>query len=381
MKSVPHLPVPVTMCLSMHYDSRMEYDAEILVPLCRKFMGRVDDFKRYGIFNTKGRRVLLSVILSANEEIEGIQEGWGDGVEARTLKNRNPDHVSNIYRFYAELKEESLRARWVIRVDDDSCTDVDGLLNNLDLFYDWEGKHYLGDLTNFGQTLNYGEGNVYPDYQHLLGDLEERARFLSNEIECGVISRGGLLHMLGNEDSMHLLKQRAALRGGFGDCVTAVAAAIAKLHPTQCPFISHLPRLNEFSPFGGHLNHIHMLSREAEGENFGDFERGGEAQWTALTRKIDGEMTELERSLAGKRFVLETKDELKLYEFRGDRTARAKFDDTNYIWVEHEGKICLFDGPRDVLMRLEMQKGGVLSGSNDHGDKFVLTPCGGIKLN
>jgi hypothetical protein len=362
------------MYLSMDYTSEMEYDAEILVPFCRKFAGRIREFKRYGLLNTGGRRVLLTAILSGNEEVGGLLEGWGEGVEARAVSYRQPDHVSNIYRFYAELNESSLRSRWLVRVDDDSCTDVGGLLDNLDLFYDWEGKFYLGDLASFRQTLSFGEGQVYPSYRHLLGDLEDKAELLLNEIECGVISRGGMAHMLGSPPCMNLIRQRSELRGGFGDCVTAVAAALSKLHPVQCPFISHLPLISDFSVFGGHLNHIHMVSRDSSGENFQDHEKCGPVQYEAFVRGVDGVMSELEASLVGRKFIMETDSELRMIEFHPDRTAKIKFDDRRHVWTEFESRIQIFCDAREVGLSLKMDGSGRLLGTDEHGAELVYRP-------
>lgn len=342
-----------------------------MVPFCNKFVHRIGDFKKYGLFNTKGRKVLVTALTSNYEEIDGLTEGWHDGVEVVVKQNANPSHISNIYRFYAELKAQGLNSKWIMRVDDDSCTDVGGLLDNLELFYDWEDKFYIGDLARFENALVVGEMHVFPEYKHLLGDFEKMAPMLKNEVECGIISHGGMVHMLNNEKCMRLIRQRAELRGGFGDCVTALAATISKLHPIQCPFISHLPLVSEFSVFGGHLNHIHMISRETEGENFQH--RCGRIQYEALIRAIEGKTTQMEKDFCGKKFIMETDRELTLYEFLDDRIMRIKFDNRKYVWMEHGGEIHIFCDPLEVFRSLRPE-GSSLTGVNHEGEKIVLRP-------
>lgn len=351
----------------------MDYDIEILLPVCRRFSSRVEDFKRYGLLNTSGHRVLVRVLLS-DEDLEGVEEGWPVNVDVMTKKYDCPDHVSNIYRFYADMDSGQLESKWFMRVDDDSCTDVGGLLSNLDAFYDWEGFFYLGDLTTFGQVLEAFEGNVYKDYKYLLGDLNKIAPYLNNEIECGIVSKGAMAKILGCKKSFELLRQRSKLRGGYGDCVTAVAAAMAKVFPIQCPFISHLPKLSEFSLFGGRLNHIHAVSRDSEGENFDEGFRSGNAQYEALMRQADGIMTELEKSISGKRFLLETENELTVYEFMPNRTMRIKFDHQTYIWVEINGFIKIFAHHRDIHKEFKLDTSGCMIGHDHVGNKVILKP-------
>lgn len=349
----------------------MMYDIQILVPFCRKFGHRIEDFKKYGIFNTKGRRVLVTALTSNYEEIDGLKEGWHEGVEVVVKQNVDPNHTSNIYRFYAELKAEDLNSKWLMRVDDDSCTDVGRLLDNLELFYEWEDRFYLGDLCSFESPLSAGEIHVYHEYKHLLGAFEKIAPFLKNEIECGIISHGGMLHMLNNENCMRLIRQRAELKGGFGDCVTAIGAATSKLYALQCPFISHLPLINEFSAFGGRLNHIHMISRENEGENFHN--RCGKIQYEALIRAIEGTKTEMETSLWNKKFIMETERELTMYEFLPNNILKVKFDNNRYIWTEQDGAIHIFCDAINVFRKFHPE-GSSLVGLGDGGEKIILKP-------
>ena len=351
----------------------MLYDIEIILPVCRRYSNRVKDFKRYGLLNTSGRKVLVNIIVS-DEDFEGLEEGWPEGVEVRVKNYENPHHVSNIYRFYADLKKSELNSKWLMRVDDDSCTDVGGLLSNLELLYDWEAPFYLGDMTVFGRVLEGHEGHVYNDYKHLLGDLEVVAPYLSNEIECGIISKGAMERILGDDRCVRLIRQRSQLKGGYGDCVTALAATMVKVPPVQCPFLSHLPRIAEFSLFGGHLNHIHAIARDSEGDNFHEGMRSGNIQFEALTRRADGIMTDMELSVSGRRFLLETENELGVYEFMPDRTASIKFDRQKYIWMEVEGSIIMFAFHRDIHRTFKPDESGGLVGHCHDGNRIVLKP-------
>ena len=302
----------------------MEYDLSVVVPVCGKFKERLEDFKRYGLVNIGERRVLLNLLLS-NENVEGIESGWHKNIKVNVVKSECPNYVSNIYRFYAGIDPDKIDYKWLMRVDDDSCTDIDGLSSNLDEFYDWRESFYLSaSPTEFRAALDGDEGNIYPEYSHLLGNYERVARLLQNEIESGIVSASALKKILSNESSSRLIKFRARLYGGYGDCLTAIAAAMAKVYPINCPFITHLPLLESFSLVGGPLNHIHMISRQTEGENF-TWDRASNEQFILLTKIVDKNPTESEKSLIGSKFLLDTKDTLKTYEFGGNHLLKAKF--------------------------------------------------------
>ena len=331
----------------------------VVVPVCGRFKQRIEDFKKYGLVNTGERKVLLNLLLS-NEDLSGIESGWDKNIDVNVVKSECPNYVSNIYRFYAQIDPEKIEYKWLMRVDDDSCTDIDGLASNLEEFYDWRENLYLGSsLQNFSITLEGKEGELYPEYSHALGNYERISRLLKNEVECGIISASALAKILNNEQSSRLIKFRARFYGGYGDCVTALAAAMAKVHPIDCPFISHLPSLDNFSLAGGILNHIHMISRNTDGENF-TWDRASNEQFVLLTKIIEKKPTETEKMLEGSRFLLDTSDALTTYKFKPGYLLNAKFEDHNFMWMEHNKLIHVFNR-NELIHRFSMGTDGTLS--------------------
>lgn len=338
----------------------MKYDLGVIVPVCGRFKERLEDFKRYGLVNIKDRKVLVNLILS-NETLEGLDSGWDRNISVNVVKSDCPNHVSNIYKFYAQMDPENIDCRWLARVDDDSCTDIDGLISNLDEFYEWTGDFYLGaSLQNFSVVLDGNEGELYPEYSHILENYKRISRALKNEVECGILSAAALKKILSNKPSLDLLKFRTRLHGGYGDCVLAIASSMAKIYPVDCPFLTHLPILSDFSMVGGNLNHIHLISRHSEGENF-YWERATDDQFILLTKIVDGVVSELERSLVGSKFLLETDDSLKTYEFRDKHMIRAKFESNPFMWMEHEGFVYVFNG-NEMIHKLTIDAEGDLRG-------------------
>lgn len=333
------------------------FDMEILVPVCGRFRRRIDDFKRYGLVNLGGRSVLLNLVVS-NEKIDGLESGWPEGVEAKVLNSESSNHVANLYRFYTQLDPSAPRARWLVRLDDDSCTDVDGLLSNLDKFYGSDMPFYLGDLNRFHAARGGGEHVPLEHYRSLLKDFEPFLDLMQNEVECGIMSAAAVSRVLGDDGARGLLHKRASLDGGFGDCVVALASAMAGVWPVDCPFVTHRPLIHEFSLFGGIRNHIHQVSRVAEGENFWD--RSSPECFMLLTKRIDDDPNEMERSIVGRRFLVEAPNFIRIVEFKEDYIARIKLEHRQLNWYESKGEVLLFLAD-EILHRFKVLEDGTLS--------------------
>lgn len=318
------------------------FDLEVLVPMSSKNPSRVEDFKKYGLINVRNRRVLVNVLISGGN-LEGAERGWPAGVEVVVIHDESPNFVANVYKFYAGLKPTSPNARWLMRVDDDSCTDVDGLVANLDAVYDWESPFHLGDLTPFKNPLKNKEKAPFQKYKHLLGSLEYICGEMYCEIECGIMSAAAVSKVFGNSRSRDLVEQRSKLEGGYCDCVVGLASAIAKVFPINCPFVTHRPLIEQFSLFGGIKNHIHMVSRVEKAENF----RVGRCSYESfllLTKAIEANPSENEISLIGKKIKFQEGDKIKNLQLKPFYFAEVEEDKSHLNWFEDEGDIVILKG-------------------------------------
>lgn len=330
------------------------FDLDVILPVCGKFKHRIDDFKKYGLLNQQGRRVRVNLILSA-EKVGGLTEGWSGDFSVRVIENESPEYVANLYRFYLSLDPSAPECKWLIRLDDDSSTDIDGLVRNLDHFYGSEREFYLGDLHPLQEALNGFEGGVYQDYKSLLDEYEPIGGLMKTEIECGVMSKAAISRVMSNERSRRLIEKRASLCGGYGDCVVALAAAMAGVHPTDCPFISHQPLLHDFSLLKGVRNHIHMISRVQEAENF--FYRASPETFALLVKVAENSPTEIEKELSGKRLLLENGEAIRIMEIQEGYTARVKLDHRRFNWYESEGEVVVLESG-NVFCRLKVSPDG-----------------------
>lgn len=341
----------------------MDYDLEIIVPVCKKYYERLEDFKKYGLINIKNKKVLLTLIVSG-EDLQDVEKGWHN-IEVKKVFSENKNYAANLFNYFLNI---DVKSRWIMKIDDDSCTDINDLLDNLDNFYDYNSCSYLA--TSIAQFIQASpEAHLRNLYEKFLGKKYAK---MQHEIECSILSSNALKKILTNEISVDFLKERCTFEGGATDVALAYASVLSKIHPVNFPFATHLPLINEFSLFGGDFNHIHMISRNPYGDNFVEWQRCGDVQYEALVRKIDDKMTEIESQIAEKKFLMETENELLSFYFANDRSLKIKFDNRNLIWIEHDGFIKVFFDPKQVYMSLKLDNSGNLFGKNIEGKEYHL---------
>jgi hypothetical protein len=333
------------------------FDLDVIVPFCSRFSQRIDDFKRYGLVNQGKRKVRVSIIVSG-ESIENLDKGWSGDYDIRVIENESPDYVANMYGFYLAIDPGKQDSKWLVRLDDDSCTDVDGLVSNLDKFYGHEEAFYLGDLQPLQAALNGFEGSLYQQYKFLLGDYEPFGNLLMNEVECGVMNSTAVSKVLSNPSSRRLLEKRASLQGGYGDCVVALASYLAGVRPVSCPFITHRPLVQDFSLLGrGVRNHIHMIARRPDGENF--WNRTSIEVFTLITKVVKGVPSDSEKALVGSRVLVEGDEYIRVFELQDSYWARLKLDNRRFNWYESNGELIILDGD-SVFERMKLLEDGSL---------------------
>ena len=247
-------------------DASELYDLEILLPVhaTGHWLDRMNAFRQFGLLGGEQLRVRLVLLCGTYQlDAELHQASAWPGVESVVVVNGTDDHPApKIYDYYANiLPAQELQARWYLRVDDDSLTDLRRLVNHLDATFYW--RHTL----HLAGTLNT---DMDPAYQMVLRDLRAH-RYLQgaghcefyHEWEASVTSHGAMRRILSNRIAREFLRRVALLPGGFGDHCLAVAARLTGIPIAQVPFLTahcELDKFAAFQPSGNGFFHIHYLS-------------------------------------------------------------------------------------------------------------------------
>ncbi len=244
------------------------FDLEILLPVhpTGKWLDRLESFRRFGLLGGEHLRVRLALLCGtwALDPALCHASAWS-GIESVAVVSSTTDQpAAKIYNYYANvLPKQGLQARWYLRVDDDSLTDISRLVAHLDATLDWRDPLHLT-----GTVLT----DTQEPYAAVLRELGGE-RFLRGAGHCEVFhewehslsSYGAMERILANPLAREFLCRVALLPDGYGDHCLSYAARAAGIPLSQAPFLSAHCRLNEFALFassGDGFFHIHFLSTD-----------------------------------------------------------------------------------------------------------------------
>jgi hypothetical protein len=238
-----------------------QYDLEIAMPVSLegKYRARLEDFKKYGLLNIGDIKVHLSLLVG-REGSRIFRIGWPSDITVSVVNSNRNHHAAKVAAYYKSV--DVSRARWYGRVDDDSATDVARLIENLDTDYEWQEKFYI--------TTQMLEGNVSIEkdiFKDMKLERESLYEQLMHDHECGIISQMGMATIRKDKDAVEFLERRAKIEAGYTDIPLGAAAKICKIYPTNGAFLSKEAKIGDFSFLGGHLSHIHMMSRDGRSRN------------------------------------------------------------------------------------------------------------------
>lgn len=233
------------------------FDLEICLPafLEGKWRERLRFFRQAGLLNTSGVKTRL-VLLAGTQSEPGLKDGWPVD-EVVVVPAKTDEAPAKIYSYYLHLGLGEIgQARWFLRVDDDSSTDVGGLVGSLDKCYSWSEPHHL---IASGVRSDY-LAQPFSEWLHELGCSHIASKYFLHDWEVSVTSQAALLRALSHPVSREILRRASHLEGNWGDIGLAICCRLAGLSPAHCSFLSDGPASADFSLFNGEKHHIHLIA-------------------------------------------------------------------------------------------------------------------------
>lgn len=236
------------------------YDFEILVPAETEnqvILTRIKDFKKWGLLNTKNLKIKLVLAASKDNDSELLLSGWQKGIDVDVLVTPHK-HVSQRINHYYSSYIKPNTAKWYLRIDEDSITDISGLYANLERMFDWEREYHItGEVNHDVQAVEYSILKAI-GYEWWYEDKIGPA----HEFEISITSNAAISRMLKNEDAKSYFNLRQQFADGYGDHGLSFAVRMEKIYHTICNFVTWTPDISNFSLFGGKYNHIHHVGRD-----------------------------------------------------------------------------------------------------------------------
>ena len=186
-------------------------------------------------------------------------------------------------RFSKYLKNTNENFRWIMQVDDDSCTDLERTIDLLDKLYDYEDSVMLTGSSSYYLDLpRYVDQTIIretclchamePNLQQSLRDVgfldsKDLNKFsyipyVNNGWENSIFSKKAVEKIQKNKDSQNFIDACLKNQVGFSDQVPFALANISKVPISNCYFLSPMPNIEEYTAINknGRFSHIHHVN-------------------------------------------------------------------------------------------------------------------------
>lgn len=240
------------------------YDITFLLSCCiskdtkKRHRDRLLFFKKYGLLNFKNHKIkVLLNINKDNNPDDPILKSWDYDTEVLISEH---NHIApKSYYFFSNLKEKHISdTKWLMRIDDDSLTNVAHLLDLLNKKFNYTEPLYLMSK----DSIAHKRESVYHDILRRY-DLSKYIYepYSTRELESCLISQAALSNIANYSLSNNFLKSVIEEVGdeGHGDALMSCVAQEANCKIKMVDYMSWYPRWDKL--VNKELSHIHFIFR------------------------------------------------------------------------------------------------------------------------
>ena len=240
----------------------MKYDLMITCMFSlsqEKYIKALENFLKYGLLNINNRKIILNILIAEKDYDNFIKYHIPYNFKIFTFKDDNvSEKIYNFYKNNSDYISES--TRWHIQVDDDSSTDIDGLITKLDEIYDPSIPIHMisGALNDLNNTVK----SLLNKYNFPIEESNGLFKFTPNhwkhEWEFSVQSNS-FFKRIKDSTSFHDILDTLSKAKMFSDHGLSLLALLNKIPIVTCRFAHYANILENFSLNGGRYYHIHYL--------------------------------------------------------------------------------------------------------------------------
>ena len=230
----------------MNYD----YDMEIIMPISfkNKYFLRFLNFCNNGLVNFEHNKIFINFLIGT-EQPQNIN--LKNNIQYEFIDSKLDHPASKVYNFYHSYKEFN-RSKWLMRIDDDSKTNIGCLVQFLEHF-DFKNEYYFTAEKNVGDidfTLSFmKECNILEKYISLFKNN------FKHEVEIDMFTNSVLQKILNNYKE--IIEKRSKVQDGHTDQLFYYLAKLCNIDPKTISVISCENRIQEF--LNNELYHVHFI--------------------------------------------------------------------------------------------------------------------------
>ena len=209
--------------------------------------------KQLGLMNIRTLKVHITVVASFGdgEKMSELAEGWPAGTHVTVLEMGSHCPVPKIHGYYLWLHDTGLKARWHLRVDDDSVTDLFAMFTY--------AENRFGDAPIHLMTSPMTHEIGPPIFADFLAQ-RKIVSSVAHEYECSMTSQKAMKAVLENEATRRFLEETGEQLDAPGDRGLAIAVHMAGIPSAINQVGSKDFEKTALMLSGGWLAHIHYVN-------------------------------------------------------------------------------------------------------------------------
>jgi hypothetical protein len=231
------------------------YDLNVIVLIhySGKYRHRVDFFKRFGLHSFAEFAVHVTLVASEGDGVHSSEllHGWPNGVDVTLLEMSSDCPAPKLTGCYFWLRDARICAKWHLRVDDDSITDIAFLLQYAETHYAERAIHLMTDPH---------PQEPEPLFSPILAAYGSNNVSTRHEYESSLTSGCAFENIWNNECAVSFLAEAGQMFSGPGDRTLAMAIHLAGIEAEACPIMSKDFRQAEMSIADGPYAHVHYVN-------------------------------------------------------------------------------------------------------------------------
>jgi hypothetical protein len=228
-----------------------KYDLEIIMPVSKNgvFKKRLEGFLKRGLQKCGDYKILINFLVG-KEEISNLKNNFSENVEFNIFTSKTNHPASKVYDFYNRY-ENFDQSKWIVRLDDDSITNIELLMNFL-------SYRNCEDLNYFAAEQNSGNIALSLEVLEKFDKLKKLGNENYHEIEIGIYSNATFEKVV--KANKQEIEERSKIECGYTDQLFCYLCKITGVFPSTISLLSSESKIQKY--FNEDVAHIHDMCED-----------------------------------------------------------------------------------------------------------------------
>jgi len=228
-----------------------KYDLEIIIPVSKNgvFEKRLEGFLKRGLQKCGDYKILINFLVG-KEDISNLKNNFSENVKFNIFKSETNHPASKVYEFYNRY-EKFDQSKWIVRLDDDSITNIELLMNFLSYRNCENLNYFVAEQTAGAIALSL-------EVLEKFDKLEKLGNENYHEMEIAIYSNATFEKVI--KANKQEIEERSKIENGYTDQLFCYLCKVTEIFPSTISLLSSESKIQKY--FTGDVAHIHNMCED-----------------------------------------------------------------------------------------------------------------------